>query len=218
MRSLQHGYAPKYICFPAGIPADAPVPKTHPRFGRPTATSVYRASAAQRSFASCGSIPPGERKQFLTLSLWRDAAGLRWRWKVFPTPRPRYNLDKLAARSDAPVVICKGEKSADAAARVIPDSVCVTSPNGSQSASKADWSPLHGRRVLIWPDADDAAGMTQSMSRKGNCWDNAPMESCFGTIKTELVLLRRLKRSAAPNSTGLLPKSTHCYECRPVDF
>ena len=33
----------------------------------------------------------------------------------------------------------------------------------------------------------DAAGMIQSMSRKGNCWDNAPMESCFGTIKTELV-------------------------------
>jgi putative transposase len=33
----------------------------------------------------------------------------------------------------------------------------------------------------------DAAGMIQSMSRKGNCWDNAPMESCFGTLKTELV-------------------------------
>jgi putative transposase len=32
-----------------------------------------------------------------------------------------------------------------------------------------------------------AAGMIQSMSRKGNCWDNAPMESCFGTLKTELV-------------------------------
>jgi putative transposase len=32
-----------------------------------------------------------------------------------------------------------------------------------------------------------AAGMVQSMSRKGNCWDNAPMESCFGTLKTELV-------------------------------
>ena len=25
------------------------------------------------------------------------------------------------------------------------------------------------------------------MSRKGNCWDNAPMESFFGTRKTELV-------------------------------
>ncbi len=25
------------------------------------------------------------------------------------------------------------------------------------------------------------------MSRKGNCWDNAPMESFFGTLKTELI-------------------------------
>jgi transposase InsO family protein len=29
--------------------------------------------------------------------------------------------------------------------------------------------------------------MILSMSRKGNCFDNAPMESCFGTLKTELV-------------------------------
>ena len=26
-------------------------------------------------------------------------------------------------------------------------------------------------------------GMQTSMSRKGNCWDNAPMESFFGTLK-----------------------------------
>ena len=30
-------------------------------------------------------------------------------------------------------------------------------------------------------------GITPSMSRKGNCWDNAPMESFFHTLKTELV-------------------------------
>jgi len=29
------------------------------------------------------------------------------------------------------------------------------------------------------------AGMRQSMSRAGDCYDNAFMESCFGTIKTE---------------------------------
>ena len=28
--------------------------------------------------------------------------------------------------------------------------------------------------------------MRQSMSRAGDCYDNAFMESCFGTIKTEL--------------------------------
>jgi putative transposase len=49
------------------------------------------------------------------------------------------------------------------------------SDRGSQYAA-ADY-----RKVLT------AARMIQSMSRKGNCWDNAPMESCFGTIKTELV-------------------------------
>lgn len=32
-----------------------------------------------------------------------------------------------------------------------------------------------------------AAAITRSMSRKANCWDNAPMESFFGTLKTELV-------------------------------
>jgi putative transposase len=32
-----------------------------------------------------------------------------------------------------------------------------------------------------------ALNITQSMSRKGNCWDNAPRESFFGTLKTELV-------------------------------
>jgi transposase InsO family protein len=36
------------------------------------------------------------------------------------------------------------------------------------------------RRVL------SRAGMSQSMSRADNCYDNAFMESCFGTLKTEL--------------------------------
>ena len=30
------------------------------------------------------------------------------------------------------------------------------------------------------------AAVRQSMSRAGNCYDNAFLESCFGTIKTEL--------------------------------
>lgn len=29
------------------------------------------------------------------------------------------------------------------------------------------------------------------MSRKGNCWDNAPMERCFGSLKRERTDLRR---------------------------
>jgi len=40
-------------------------------------------------------------------------------------------------------------------------------------------------------------GIVQSMSRKGNCWDNAPMESFFGTAKSELVHHQRYPTSEA---------------------
>jgi putative transposase len=33
----------------------------------------------------------------------------------------------------------------------------------------------------------DEAGAVRSMSRRGNCWDNAPMESFFASLKRELV-------------------------------
>ena len=46
---------------------------------------------------------------------------------------------------------------------------------GSQYASKSH------RRIL------KQHGIIQSMSRKGNCWDNAVAESFFHTLKTELV-------------------------------
>ena len=37
-----------------------------------------------------------------------------------------------------------------------------------------------------YQDILDARGITCSMSRKGNCWDNAVMESFFSTVKSEL--------------------------------
>ena len=41
-------------------------------------------------------------------------------------------------------------------------------------------------------------GVTQSMSRKGNCFDNAVIESFFGTLKPSISILQRstaLRRS-----------------------
>ena len=55
------------------------------------------------------------------------------------------------------------------------------SDRGSQYAS-ADY-----QRAL------DELGVTCSMSRKGNCWDNAVAESFFATLKTELVYLTKFK-------------------------
>ena len=41
------------------------------------------------------------------------------------------------------------------------------------------------------------ADMNQSMSRADNCYDNAFMESCFGTIKTELEMTEYENMSTA---------------------
>ena len=43
-------------------------------------------------------------------------------------------------------------------------------------------------------------GAVQSMSGKGNCYDNAPSESFFGTIKTEMVYFERFRTRAEAKS------------------
>lgn len=78
-----------------------------------------------------------------------------WRCKGFPEPRPLYGLQQLAERPGTPVLVAEGEKSADAAAKRFPDQVVVTSPGGCKAAGLADWSPLAGREVVIWRDADE---------------------------------------------------------------
>ena len=62
------------------------------------------------------------------------------------------------------------------------------SDRGSQYAS------TEYRRLL------NQFGMVQSMSRKGNCWDNAPMESWFASLKKEEVSLHHFKTRAHARS------------------
>ncbi|QJT78747.1 IS3 family transposase, partial [Kosakonia sp. MUSA4] len=52
-----------------------------------------------------------------------------------------------------------------------------------------------------------ARGMTQSMSRKGNCLDNAVMENFFGTLKSECFYLSRW------DSVNELRKAIEEYIC-----
>ena len=85
----------------------------------------------------------------------RKADGSGWCIGGMPTPRPLYALpDLLATPAGSRVFIVEGEKAADAARAV--GLVATTSPHGSKSAGKADWSPVAGRDVVILPDHDDA--------------------------------------------------------------
>ncbi len=70
-----------------------------------------------------------------------------------PNPCPLYRLPSIL-NSEGPVIVCEGEKTADAA--IACGFVATTSPHGSRSAFKADWSVLQGRDVVVIPDLDDA--------------------------------------------------------------
>ncbi|AZQ29645.1 IS3-like element ISKpn1 family transposase [Klebsiella pneumoniae] len=52
-------------------------------------------------------------------------------------------------------------------------------------------------RMRSYQERLKAHGMTQSMSRKGNCLDNAVMENFFGTLKSECFYLREFRSVSA---------------------
>ncbi|TNB46507.1 ATP-binding protein [Martelella lutilitoris] len=158
----------------APVPDNAePPPVRHSRLGTPSQRWCYRNASGKLLFIACR-FDTNEGKQFLPLSYGRDeqTSANGWRWKGLPEPRPLYRLDRLEADPDVAVIITEGEKAADAAAAMLPGFFVTTSPNGSKSARKADWSPLSGRRVIIWPDADEpgaayAEAVVQCLTQAG---------------------------------------------------
>lgn len=93
-------------------------------------------------------------KQFRPLSPFLVDGVIRWKYRDPPGLLPLYLLPDLLADPAAPVVVCEGEKAARAAAELLPDWIVTTSSHGSKSADRSDWSPLAGRRVVVWPDYD----------------------------------------------------------------
>lgn len=69
----------------------------------------------------------------------------------FPKPRPMYGLDGLGDARQ--VIVVEGEKCKDALAAAT-GRVVVSWAGGTQGVKHTDWSPLAGRNVVDWPDAD----------------------------------------------------------------
>lgn len=133
-------------------PADAPDPSMHHnKYGSPSSHWVYRDANGGRFFF-IARYDTDDGKQFVPWT-YRDG---RWTPKSWTHPRPIYRIDALTVHADRHILICEGEKSADAAQLIVGDAyVCTTWAGGSRAVSTADWSILRGRNVLIWPDADE---------------------------------------------------------------
>lgn len=138
----------------APVPATAPnYPSGHYRLGEPSRRWEYRNEAGQLLGLVCRFETP-EGKETLPLVYATDGARSEWRYMGFGKPRPLYGLDRLAARQEATVIVVEGEKTADAAQSLMPGAVVVSWIGGANGVGAADFTPLHGRRLLLWPDHD----------------------------------------------------------------
>ncbi|WP_448695674.1 DUF927 domain-containing protein [Pseudomonas moraviensis] len=147
------------------IPTEAmnKCPTKHRDHGVPSKVWIYRDTQGQPLMAlyrfDLGPDEDGKPKKVFAPLTWcqhAESQTKQWRWQGLPDPRPLLRLDELAQRADSPVVLCEGEKAADAAAELLPTYVATCWPNGSNSWHKADLKPLKGRDVLLWPDNDDS--------------------------------------------------------------
>ncbi|WP_319557924.1 VapE domain-containing protein [Thiomicrorhabdus sp.] len=107
-------------------------------------------------------------KEVLPITIWQspDNSQQAWRWAHMPEPRLLYQLPALASAKK--VLVVEGEKTAEAAIAGLSNSdlIVTTWSGGSKSVAKTDWSPLAGKVVTLWPDADEPG--YQAMTEIGN--------------------------------------------------
>lgn len=137
-------------------PPDAGAPDMKNHLGAPSATWRYNDAA-------------GEPLMYVARYETKSGKEIRcWTWgAVGEAPpawgcgqynrgeRPLYGLEKLTANPSIGILLVEGEKAADAAQKLLKDYVVMTWPAGAMAWQLADLSPIKGRRVLLWPDADE---------------------------------------------------------------
>lgn len=133
-------------------PGGAAPSMSHAKFGQPSGFWCYE--DAEGPLFWVARYETAEGKQFCPWS-WSQSAR-KWVAKGWPAPRPLFGLKELLAAPEKPVLICEGEKATEAARKLVNGLYAVVSwANGAKAMDKADWKPIHGRKVLLWPDADD---------------------------------------------------------------
>ena len=137
-------------------PRNAPIPRFPlPSLGAPSGLWTYTRPGGSIAGHICRYDRNGSKEiRPFSWCVNREGKGA-WKMKAMAEPRPLYALDDLLERERLPVLLVEGEKAADAAQRVLSDWVVCTWAGGCKAVEKTDFSPLEGRSVTLWPDADE---------------------------------------------------------------
>lgn len=105
-----------------------------------------------RITAELGSLKPDDGGKIVRSMHLQGSRYVPKRPESLPDGWPLYGLDKvLNSADDVPVFVVEGEGCANALHKL--DMVATTSGSASSDGG-ADWRPLAGRRVILWPDLD----------------------------------------------------------------
>jgi putative DNA primase/helicase len=164
-KQLSNGHAPKCMSMPApkkpvqsepALTFILPCPETAepPDFGNASAVWQY----LDQNHETLGYIarydPTTGRKSIVPFVYTQEHG---WTKKQFPEPRPMYGLETV--ENAERVLLVEGEKACDAARMFAGKNYSVMTWSGGAKAShKTDFTVLHGKKLLLWPDAD-AAGV-----------------------------------------------------------
>ena len=127
----------------------------HRKWGKPSVVWTYQTASGKRA-GIIGRYDSPDGKQVLPMTWCKSEEGREgWKFKAMRSPRPLYGSELLASLPAKAVLVVEGEKACDAARRLMPHVVCVTWAGGCKAIELTDWSLLEGRKVVVWPDADE---------------------------------------------------------------
>lgn len=151
------------------IPMTAPDPDfNHPKHGKPVASWTYEDGNGRALHYIARYEVDGGKEIIPWVYGYREGDEQpRW-WMRAPESRVLWNLPEIIGNPNASVLIVEGEKAAAAARELLPDVVVTTWAGGSKALHLVEWGPLDGRRVAVWPDADEEGRQTiEGWLRKG---------------------------------------------------
>jgi putative DNA primase/helicase len=136
-------------------PAPSPAQIVHHIHGRPSMVWEYRNSDNDLLGLICR-FDTSTGKEIVPYTYRENTSTGRrmWMFRGFDRPRPVYNLRAIAIRKTAIITVVEGEKTADAAQRLLPKTVATCWQGGAKAYLAADWGYVAGRRFVLWPDND----------------------------------------------------------------
>lgn len=120
---------------------------------KPEALHEYQTTEGEPLYYRIRLKNPDTGEKWIRPFKFLDGKGFVMGEPDFPNGKPLYGLNHLTEQPKDTVFICEGEWCVD---KLTALGILSVTSGSADSANAADWLPLAGRKVIIWPDNDDA--------------------------------------------------------------